>query len=81
MRKRIKEEGKESRDQCFRTRRYIGHYLTLIGKVFGGWRLAVSGEWPYIEGSKYDNKKKILFSYFNGLEVLVVLYWGLIVFS
>jgi len=43
--------------------------------------MAVSGEWPYIEGSKYDNKKKILFSYFNGLEVLVVLYWGLIVFS
>ena len=45
------------------------------------WQMAVSGEWPYIEGSKYDNKKKILFSYFNGLEVLVVLYWGLIVFS
>jgi hypothetical protein len=43
--------------------------------------MAVSGEWPYIEDSQYDNKKKFLLSYFNGLEVLVALYWGLIVFS
>jgi hypothetical protein len=43
--------------------------------------MTVSGEWPYIEGFQYENKKKFLFSYFNGLEMLVALYWELIVFS
>jgi hypothetical protein len=43
IQKRLKEEGKECRDKCFPTRRYNGHYITLIGRVFGGWRLAGSG--------------------------------------
>jgi hypothetical protein len=74
LRNRIKEEGKESRDQCFPTRRYIGHYLTLKGRDFGGWRLAGSG--PISRAPNTTIKIKFLFSYFNGLEVLVALCWG-----